>query len=425
MSLRMASATLARMAPRSAGAMRGQGPWSKASRAAATARSMSAFWASGTRPTSSSVVGDTTSNTEVEDGSTHSPPMNRRSYDFTGPPWLAPDLLRSSLGRDSGPASGWDRAACRRCLRQIVARVRPERPITRILATLRSPPPRPLDSDRSSGHRHRGMTMLSPLDDYPVHQISEPMRFVGTSDRNFYDRYYFNIHGADDVHGTDDELFAVIGVGQYPNLSVADAFVSVLWGDDHRVVRSSKTLGADRMDPSVGPIRVEVHRRASSRSGHRRAQRVGHRARRRLRRVLRGPPRVTAFRPPVLPGHLRLHPVRPGGLVDRHPQGRRPGAPADPRPLVGIAGPVVGSPPGRGGRAPGHPGHRYRGRILLDLRAGPVRGPRHGHHHPGAAQRRADHAGRPPGLPARVGHGRPSGWAGPSTSSGSPRAPGR
>lgn len=100
--------------------------------------------------------------------------------------------------------------------------------------------------------------MLSPLDDYPVHQISEPMRHVGPSDRNFYDRYYFNIHGTGDVLGTDDDLFAVIGVGHYPNLSVADAFVSVLWGDDHRVVRSSRTLGADRMDTSVGPIRVEV-----------------------------------------------------------------------------------------------------------------------------------------------------------------------
>ena len=109
--------------------------------------------------------------------------------------------------------------------------------------------------------------MLSPLDDYPVHQISEPMRHVGTSDRNFYDRYYFNIHGTGDVHGTDEELFCVIGVGQYPNLGVADAFVSVKLGDDHRVVRSSKVLGADRMDASVGPIRVEVRRRGSSRSG--------------------------------------------------------------------------------------------------------------------------------------------------------------
>ena len=72
--------------------------------------------------------------------------------------------------------------------------------------------------------------VLSPLDDYPVHQISEPMRHVGTSDRNFYDRYYFNIHGTGDVHGTDEELFCVIGVGQYPNLGVADAFVSVKLG---------------------------------------------------------------------------------------------------------------------------------------------------------------------------------------------------
>jgi hypothetical protein len=100
--------------------------------------------------------------------------------------------------------------------------------------------------------------VLSPLDDYPVHQISEPMRNVGTSDRNFYDRYYFNIHGTGEVHGTEEELFCVIGVGQYPNLGVADAFVSVKWGDDHRVVRSSKTLGTDRMDASVGPIRIEV-----------------------------------------------------------------------------------------------------------------------------------------------------------------------
>lgn len=100
--------------------------------------------------------------------------------------------------------------------------------------------------------------MLSPLDDYPVHQISEPMRHVGTSDRNFYDRYYFNIHGNGDVHGTDEEFFAVIGVGQYPNLGVADAFVSVMFPESHRAIRSSRTLGADRMDASVGPIRVEV-----------------------------------------------------------------------------------------------------------------------------------------------------------------------
>jgi hypothetical protein len=93
---------------------------------------------------------------------------------------------------------------------------------------------------------------LSPLDDYPVHQIAQPIRYLATSDRNFYDRYYFNCHA-----GTD-ELMLIIGLGQYPNLGVTDAFALARHGDTHRVVRASRELGADRMDTSVGPFRVEV-----------------------------------------------------------------------------------------------------------------------------------------------------------------------
>src|SRR5215216_13644 len=63
---------------RSSGARRGHSPLSKASRAAATARSMSAAVPSGTRPTSSSVCGEITSMVPVPAGSTHSPPMNSR-----------------------------------------------------------------------------------------------------------------------------------------------------------------------------------------------------------------------------------------------------------------------------------------------------------------------------------------------------------
>jgi hypothetical protein len=59
---------------------------------------------------------------------------------------------------------------------------------------------------------------LSPLDDYPVHQVAQPIRYPATSDRNFYDRYYFNCHA-----GTD-ELMLIFGMGQYPNLGVTDAF---------------------------------------------------------------------------------------------------------------------------------------------------------------------------------------------------------
>ncbi|MHB8450281.1 MAG: hypothetical protein ACYDAQ_07530 [Mycobacteriales bacterium] len=94
--------------------------------------------------------------------------------------------------------------------------------------------------------------MLSPLDDYPVHQIAEVIRHVGTSDRNFYDRYYFN------CHPSAPDLFLVTGLGQYPNLGVSDAFAALYRDGEQRVVRASRELGADRMDTSVGPFRVEV-----------------------------------------------------------------------------------------------------------------------------------------------------------------------
>ncbi len=58
---------------------------------------------------------------------------------------------------------------------------------------------------------------LGPFDEFLAHQTSETFDHVGTSDRNFYDRYYFN------MHSSSDELFVITGLGQYPNLGVTDA----------------------------------------------------------------------------------------------------------------------------------------------------------------------------------------------------------
>lgn len=104
-----------------------------------------------------------------------------------------------------------------------------------------------------SFHTPRAHGSLSSWDDYPVHQTAETIRHSATSDRNFYDRYYFN------CHQNDGDAMVIFGYGQYPNLAVADAFMVVTTGTSHRVVRASRELG-DRMDMSVGPIRVEVIR---------------------------------------------------------------------------------------------------------------------------------------------------------------------
>lgn len=95
--------------------------------------------------------------------------------------------------------------------------------------------------------------MLSPFDEYPIHQIADVVRHVGTSDRNFYDRYYFGCHGGD-----ADLPYLITGLGVYPNLGVTDAFASVRQGDEMFVFRGSRALGADRADLSVGPYRIEV-----------------------------------------------------------------------------------------------------------------------------------------------------------------------
>jgi hypothetical protein len=93
---------------------------------------------------------------------------------------------------------------------------------------------------------------ISPMDEYLAHQTSDTFDHVATSDRNFYDRCYFNCHAC------SDELFLVTGLGQYPNLGVTDAFVTVSHADTHHVVRASRELGSNRLDTSVGPLRVQV-----------------------------------------------------------------------------------------------------------------------------------------------------------------------
>ena len=50
----------------------------------------------------------------------------------------------------------------------------------------------------------------------------------------------------------------ITGLGQYPNLGVTDAFITVSIGTKQYTVRASRELGHDRLDTSVGPFRIEI-----------------------------------------------------------------------------------------------------------------------------------------------------------------------
>ena len=88
-------------------------------------------------------------------------------------------------------------------------------------------------------------------DDFPLHQTPEPVAYAGT-DRNFYDRYFFNGYGPD---GAD---FFAIAFGVYPHLNVADAHFSVIREGVQYNLHVSKALEMERFDLQVGPIRIEI-----------------------------------------------------------------------------------------------------------------------------------------------------------------------
>jgi len=96
-----------------------------------------------------------------------------------------------------------------------------------------------------------GGYMLSKADDYPVHQRPEPIATAGT-DRNFYDRYFFN------MQSPDGSQFLAAALGVYPHLNLIDAAVCWMAGGQQRSVFASRILNMERMDTHSGPISVEV-----------------------------------------------------------------------------------------------------------------------------------------------------------------------
>jgi hypothetical protein len=95
--------------------------------------------------------------------------------------------------------------------------------------------------------------VLTRADDFPIHQTPEPIAYAGT-DRNFYDRYFFN--GYSHVQGSTAFFAAAFGI--YPHLNIADAAFVVVRNGVEIALHASRWLNMERMDLSVGPIAIEV-----------------------------------------------------------------------------------------------------------------------------------------------------------------------
>lgn len=93
--------------------------------------------------------------------------------------------------------------------------------------------------------------MLTKADDFPIHQTPEPIAYSGT-DRNFYDRYFFNGYEAD-----GSEFFAA-AFGVYPHLNIVDAHFAVIRNGVEHCIHASRVLHMERLDLHCGPISIEI-----------------------------------------------------------------------------------------------------------------------------------------------------------------------
>ncbi|MEZ5279614.1 MAG: hypothetical protein R2770_04005 [Acidimicrobiales bacterium] len=95
--------------------------------------------------------------------------------------------------------------------------------------------------------------MLNKFDDYPIHQTPEPIAHPADSDRNFYDRTWFNGYSAD-----GGQYFG-IGMAIYPYRGVLDcAFSTVERGGRQHAYIASRSAPQERTDMQVGPFRIEI-----------------------------------------------------------------------------------------------------------------------------------------------------------------------
>ncbi len=94
--------------------------------------------------------------------------------------------------------------------------------------------------------------MLSKFDDYPIHQTPEPIAQPASSDRNVYDRYWFN--GYQD----DGEFYFGVGSAIYPNLGIMDCGLSIVRDGEQHSFHASRRAPKEPTETVIGPFQIDV-----------------------------------------------------------------------------------------------------------------------------------------------------------------------
>ncbi len=94
--------------------------------------------------------------------------------------------------------------------------------------------------------------MLSKFDDFPIHQTPEPVAHPGTSDKDFYERYWFN------GYSKTGDFFLGVGTALYPHLGLHDSAVSVVHDGRQYAFHASAVSTDEPTDMQIGPFCLEI-----------------------------------------------------------------------------------------------------------------------------------------------------------------------
>lgn len=95
--------------------------------------------------------------------------------------------------------------------------------------------------------------MLNRLDEFPVHQTPEPLAQLASSERNSYDRSWYNGYAG------DGSYYFGFGMAVYPHRQILDgAFSVVRPGGQQHSFFASRRAPDERTDMQIGPLTLEV-----------------------------------------------------------------------------------------------------------------------------------------------------------------------
>lgn len=93
--------------------------------------------------------------------------------------------------------------------------------------------------------------MLTPYDEFPVHQASRPFSFIPATDYSWDDGYYFG------VFSPDEGIFIATGARVNPNTDMFGGYAFLNDNGMHHTTRFNRTWRGN-FDIAIGPWRVEI-----------------------------------------------------------------------------------------------------------------------------------------------------------------------